>query len=69
MPEEIAIEALRDLVATIEACGGVTKDRKGLVVPVADMEWPDLGDSYLKACNALGLKPLLRDDSEESCHV
>lgn len=50
-------EALEDFVKTIEATGGVVKDHKGYFVPVVDEEWVDLGDSYIRACAALGRKP------------
>ena len=33
----------------------------------ADEDWPDLADSYLQACRALGREPMLQDmDADES---
>lgn len=49
--------ALEDLVRTIEATGGLVKKPGGLVAPAGDEEWTDLGDCYLRACDALGRPP------------
>jgi len=51
--------ALRDFTGAIEATGGVTAspEDEGYTVPVADEDWIDLGEAYLKACEALGKKP------------
>ena len=57
MAETLAVRALRALVATINATGGVKTDSKGLTVPVVDEEWCDLGDAYELACRALRQKP------------
>jgi hypothetical protein len=58
-------KALREFVDAINATGGVTTDRKGYTVPVADQEWIDLGDAYDKACEALGVKPQADDAAYE----
>jgi len=51
-------EALEGFVECINSTGGVTLKHDPLCgrcyVPVADKEWPDLGDAYDKACSALG---------------
>ena len=49
--------ALAAFVDAIDATGGVTTDRKGCTVPIADEEWADLGGAYLAACSALGRPP------------
>lgn len=58
---------LLDFCDCIEATGGVmeTRSHKGceIVVPIADEEWSDLGDSYLQACEALGRKPKMHEES------
>lgn len=48
-----AMQALKEFVDTIDATGGVTQDDHGYTVPVADPEWIDLGEAYLKAREAL----------------
>jgi hypothetical protein len=53
--------ALLAFVSTIESTGGVTTDRQGCTVPVADDEWIDLGDAYLQACKALRQEPKMLD--------
>ena len=54
-------EALVDFCDDIDAAGGIRPNPEdpgsGQVVPVADDEWIDLADTYLRACRALGRKP------------
>lgn len=50
-------KALEEFVNDVDATGGVAEDRKGFMVPVADPEWVDLGETYMKACGALNRKP------------
>jgi hypothetical protein len=54
-------EALLEFVEAIEATGGVTRDDSGLYAPVADQEWVDLGEAYINACAALGVKPVIAE--------
>jgi hypothetical protein len=53
---------LREFVSTIDATGGVMRLPSGLAAPVADEDWIDLGEVYLKACRALGCEPRLSED-------
>jgi hypothetical protein len=59
--------ALNDFCRTVEATGGVVEVDTGFE-PVADREWYDLADSYIKACDALGRKPKVenKDGDEKS---
>lgn len=50
--------ALEDFVRTIEVTGGIVKKRDGTVAPAGDEDWIDLGDCYLRACDALGQQPV-----------
>lgn len=50
-------EALEEFVGDIESTGGVMLSRTGKPRPEADPEWTDLGETYLKACKALGREP------------
>lgn len=56
MTDEIR-RALEEFVETIDATGGVTESDEGFTVPVADEDWIDLGEAYVKACLALGVEP------------
>jgi len=47
-------EMLLEFLQAIESTGGVTRYPDGTPAPVADPEWTDLGDLYVRACNALG---------------
>jgi len=52
-----ALSALRDFADCIDSTGGVFDD--GLsICPTADPEWTDLGAAYVKACAALGRRPV-----------
>lgn len=57
----LAFDKLRavsqELVAAINATGGVFEDAEGMTCPEADPEWADLGSVYLQACAALGVPP------------
>lgn len=59
------VDVLLEFVQAIEATGGVMVDHKGYHVPVADKDWIDLGEAYLKACEALGQEPM-ESESEEN---
>lgn len=52
-------DSLVDFVRCITDTGGVKEDKLGMKHPVADPTWTDLGDAYVKACGALGMKPLV----------
>ena len=54
-----AQNALRHLIDTIEATGGVVADYGGNYVPKADEDWLDLGNAYILACEAAGVIPLI----------
>jgi hypothetical protein len=54
-----ALEALEELIDTINATGGVFMDSQGVVCPKGDKEWYDLGTAYLKACTVLKRRPKL----------
>lgn len=50
-------EALEEFVSDIDSTGGLMLSRTGKPRPEADPEWTDLGETYLKACKALGKEP------------
>lgn len=54
-------KALRALIDTIEATGGLMRDPKGTLVPVADDDWSDLASVYLDACEAMGITPKIEE--------
>ena len=58
------VTALESFIGAIEATGGVFVDPKGYPCPVADPDWIDLGEAYLKACRALGREPVQADGEE-----
>jgi hypothetical protein len=76
--------ALAAFIRTIEATGGCGRPGRRTInhqgqeivefdghfpVPAADEDWPDLAESYLQACRALGREPMLRDmDADEIPH-
>jgi hypothetical protein len=51
------IQALLTFIDTIEVTGGIREQGDGMVVPIADEDWIDLGEAYLQACNALDHPP------------
>jgi hypothetical protein len=73
--------ALEAFIRTIEATGGCIRPGRRTInlqgqeivefdghfpIPAAAEDWPDLADSYLQACRALGREPMLRDmDADE----
>lgn len=65
-PQEIGPDfkkILREFVGDIDATGGVfhwkgTDD----YAPVADKDWTDLADTYIKACKALGRRPHVKKE-------
>lgn len=56
-------KALLEFVKDIESTGGVVQTQEG-IVPVADLEWFDLGLSYMTACEALGRTPKFKKKSK-----
>jgi hypothetical protein len=66
----LATKALRLLVETINATGGLIRDYKGQLAPAADEEWLDLAEAYTLACDTLGVEPVIEDsefsDEDES---
>jgi hypothetical protein len=56
--------ALWKLIDAIEATGGVRRDEKGFMAPVADGDWIDLGEAYLMACEAVGKEPKVAMDGD-----
>jgi hypothetical protein len=52
-----ALEALREFVSDINVTGGVVENPDGTYSPAADEDWVDLGQTYMRACEALGLTP------------
>jgi len=50
-------DALAEFVRDVNQTGGVALNDEGLHTPVADEDWIDLGETYVKACAALGVKP------------
>ena len=58
-------QALAQFVEAIEATGGVAREVSGLLAPVADPEWVDLGEAYARACAALGREPVVADHAGE----
>jgi hypothetical protein len=73
--------ALEAFIRTIEATGGCIRPGRRTInlpgqeivefdshfpVPATVEDWPDLAESYLQACRALGREPMLRDmDADE----
>lgn len=60
-----ALKALEMFRSTIEATGGVVLNSHGHYEPVGDQDWIDLGESYVRACEALGREPMVEKDQEE----
>ena len=62
LPNTTEVEAiLLEFINDIEQTGGVVECLDGLHAPVADEDWIDLGETYLKACRALGREPVIED--------
>lgn len=59
-----AHSVLEEFVNDIELTGGVFKDKNGWYTLVADPDWIDLAETYVKACRVLGRKPALVDQPE-----
>jgi hypothetical protein len=53
--------ALQAFVDTINATGGVVHPDSSEVAPAADEEWLDLGLAYAKACEVLGIPPVVTE--------
>ena len=54
--------ALREFADVVENLDGVEIQGNGLAAPRHDAEWTDLGEAYLRACDALGRAPVIRKD-------
>lgn len=63
---DVALQAVRSLVDSINATGGIAYDRKGSPIPVGDPEWVDLAIAYLHGCRSLGVTPLLGVADDDS---
>lgn len=64
---ETAEDAAEDFFDAIESTGGVTKEKKGWYVPIADKDWIDLGEAYVNVCAEFGREPMVdQDDDEEN---
>jgi len=67
MALQTATDALKRLVDTIDATGGVVRFPDGFYAPVGDLDWIDLADAYLAACAALGQRPKIRKLKQGEC--
>lgn len=54
-----------EFVEDIDSTGGIEYDRHGYPHPVADPDWIDLGETYLKAVAALGRTAKVANDPDE----
>jgi hypothetical protein len=54
-----AEDAVDGFFEAIESTGGVTKQKQGWHVPVADEGWIDLGEAYVAACSAFDRVPMI----------
>lgn len=50
---------LREFIDAIEVTGGVIQQENGICYPVADPEWSDLANIYLRACEVAGTQPMV----------
>jgi len=65
MASAFKLEAvLKDFVQAVDATGGVVEDGKGCYEPVADRDWIDIGNVYIRACDALGREPIIVEGTE-----
>jgi len=64
-PEDPVRAVLEEFVEAVEATGGVNRHDAITVAPCADESWTDLGDIYLKACEALGREPVIDEGEYE----
>lgn len=63
-----AIDVLREFVGDVNATGGLLRWTNGNVSPAAENDddpWTDLGVTYLKACEVLGVKPEYDAEDDE----
>lgn len=49
--------ALLEFIEAVEATGGVIVQGDGLHAPVADLDWVDVGEAYVRACAAMNRIP------------
>ena len=61
MNPDIARKALVSLVGCINAIGGIVCIDGQFFAPVIDLDWTDLGDAYIQACQALGIEPVIKE--------
>jgi hypothetical protein len=63
---DAARDALRRVIATINATGGVRGNPdSGSVVLAVDGDWIDLADAYMRACQALAVRPWFTEPGDE----
>ncbi len=55
---------LLSFINDIQYTGGVKPDGNGCWSVIADEEWTDLGDTYVRACKALGREPKVVGDDD-----
>lgn len=55
--------ALEELANTVEAAGGLVRNQDGAWTPVGDPTWVDLAYAYLSACQVLGRRPLIDEET------
>lgn len=62
--------ALRHLIKDVNLVGGVVRDRDGYVRIASDGlggdGWPEMAETYLFACEAIGQMPTITKTQEES---
>jgi hypothetical protein len=66
--ERTAEGVLRQFVRNIEVTGGVVLIR-GRPYPLGEQEWADLADTYMKACEVLGVEPIVNEGSGEEADL
>lgn len=61
------LSVLEDLCTTVEVTGGVVPNPEcdGTFVLVADRDWVDLADVYIRACAVLGRQPLMKGNDDD----
>lgn len=56
--------ALQEFIDTVDCTGGVfrSEEHGGCLCPEGSPDWPDLGETYLKACAELGVEPYVQEE-------